>query len=283
MQDTLVPWPLRRRNNENTRFLPQQISEYSPDGKLLASWSDDDAHVRVWVTRTCQLVSTFPTSEVDRIALSPALINHFLADRFIALRFTWQCNASLWCLYWPPIRSIFGFSTRIQEQRWHNVPLILVWGWPSISRSWAFHWWVWAYAARNDGWVGDGSRRWATDLGPRWAQEIFVCATAPSGDRCVPNLNNPGLVWLKIRQKVDGMHWQRVVERTGEKGEGGRKSVGVRNQGARVLSWSTQGVQMNRWIGEKEDLGRAHRSTKFSLRSKDTHYSLYLRLPSLYL
>jgi len=61
--------------------------EYSSDGKFLACWSPYDLHVRVWDTRTGQLVSKFPASEVDDIALSPALIDHSLGDRLIALRF----------------------------------------------------------------------------------------------------------------------------------------------------------------------------------------------------
>ena len=60
---------------------------YSPDGKLFACWSDEDSHVRVWDTPTHQLVSKFPTFGVYRIALSPALIQHPLGDRLIALRF----------------------------------------------------------------------------------------------------------------------------------------------------------------------------------------------------
>jgi len=64
------------------------VPAYSPDGKLFACWSDEDSHVRVWDTRTRQLVSKFPTSEVYRIAFSPALIDHHLGDRLIALRFT---------------------------------------------------------------------------------------------------------------------------------------------------------------------------------------------------
>jgi len=62
--------------------------EYSPDGKLFACWSDKDSHVRVWDARTRHLVSKFPTSDVYRIALSPALIENPLGDRLIALRFT---------------------------------------------------------------------------------------------------------------------------------------------------------------------------------------------------
>jgi len=72
---------------------------YSPDGKLFACWSDEDSHVRVWDTRTRQLVSKFPTSEVYRIALSPALIDHHLGDRLIALRFTHENAIRLFDAY----------------------------------------------------------------------------------------------------------------------------------------------------------------------------------------
>jgi len=58
--------------------------EYSPDGKLFACWSHRDSHVRVWDTRTGHLVSKFPTSEADGIALSPTL-THSLGKRLIAL------------------------------------------------------------------------------------------------------------------------------------------------------------------------------------------------------
>jgi len=61
--------------------------ECSPDGRLFACWSEDDSHVRVWDTRTGQLVSKFPTSEVYAMALSPTLIEHFPRDRLIALWF----------------------------------------------------------------------------------------------------------------------------------------------------------------------------------------------------
>ena len=63
------------------------IPKYSPGGKLFTSWSDNDSHVRIWDTRTRQLISKFPTSWVDDIAFSPAPIDHSLADRLIALRF----------------------------------------------------------------------------------------------------------------------------------------------------------------------------------------------------
>jgi len=75
------------------------VPAYSPDGKLFACWSDEDSHVRVWDTRTRQLVSKFPTSEVYRIALSPALIDHPLGDRLIALRFTHENAIRLFDAY----------------------------------------------------------------------------------------------------------------------------------------------------------------------------------------
>ena len=64
--------------------------KYSPDGRLFACWSDDDSHVRVWDTRTSQLISKFPTSKVYVIVLSPTLIEHSPRDRFIALSFKRQ-------------------------------------------------------------------------------------------------------------------------------------------------------------------------------------------------
>jgi len=84
-------------NHETAQFDPVHFDDqkhirwyhlprYSSDGKLLACWSHDDSHVRVWDTRTGHLVSKFPTSRVDDIALSPALIDHSLGERLIALR-----------------------------------------------------------------------------------------------------------------------------------------------------------------------------------------------------
>ena len=61
--------------------------KYSPDGRLFACWSEYDSHVRVWDTRTGQLVSKFPTSQVDAMSLSPTLNEHSPSDRLIALCF----------------------------------------------------------------------------------------------------------------------------------------------------------------------------------------------------
>jgi len=97
-------------NHDNAQFDPVHFDDqvhipwdsypvYSPDGKLFACWSDEDSHVRVWDTRTRQLVSKFPTSEVYRIAFSPALIDHPLGDRLIALRFTHENAICLFDAY----------------------------------------------------------------------------------------------------------------------------------------------------------------------------------------
>ena len=61
--------------------------KYSPDGRLFACWSWDDSHVRVWDTRTGRLVSKFPISSVNAMALSPTLIEHSPSNRLIALWF----------------------------------------------------------------------------------------------------------------------------------------------------------------------------------------------------
>ena len=59
--------------------------EYSYDGKLFACWSPTDSHVRVWDTRTGQVVGKFQTPWVDAMALSPTLIQHSPGNRLIAL------------------------------------------------------------------------------------------------------------------------------------------------------------------------------------------------------
>jgi len=97
-------------NYETTQFVPVHFDdqehihdepspEYSSDGKFLACWSLYDFHVRVWDTRTGQLVSKFPVSEVDDIALSSALIDHSLGDRVIALRFRYGNTIGLFDAY----------------------------------------------------------------------------------------------------------------------------------------------------------------------------------------
>ena len=84
-------------NHDTAQFHPVQFDDqvhthhdplpvYSPDGRLFACWSHHDSHVRVWDTQTSRLVSKFSTSKMDRIALSPALIEHPAVDRLIALK-----------------------------------------------------------------------------------------------------------------------------------------------------------------------------------------------------
>jgi len=73
--------------------------QYSPDGKIFACWSRDDSHVRIWDTRTRQLVSKLPMSEMYNIALSPALADNSLGDRLIALRFRHENAVRLFDAY----------------------------------------------------------------------------------------------------------------------------------------------------------------------------------------
>jgi len=96
----IVPWYSSAEcyswNHDTAQFHPIDFvdnpldiyeCEYSPDGRLFACWSENDSHVRVWDTRTGRLVSKFPTSLVDAMALSPTLIEHSPSDRLIALWF----------------------------------------------------------------------------------------------------------------------------------------------------------------------------------------------------
>ena len=67
-------------------YLDAHHRAYSPDGKLFACCFPRDKHVRVWDTRTGQLCGKLiPTSQVDAIALSPALNDQSLCDRLIAI------------------------------------------------------------------------------------------------------------------------------------------------------------------------------------------------------
>jgi len=81
--DTAQFHPIDFVDNPVHIFAPK----YSSDGRLFACWSHDDSHVRVWDTRTGRLVSKFPTSWMDAMALSPTLIEHSPSDRLIALWF----------------------------------------------------------------------------------------------------------------------------------------------------------------------------------------------------
>jgi len=82
--------------------------KFSPDGKLLACWSFNDSydsHVRIWDTRTGHLISKLPMSKFYGIgigigiALSPALIDHSLGERLIALSSRYERVICLFDVY----------------------------------------------------------------------------------------------------------------------------------------------------------------------------------------
>ena len=77
---------------------------------------------------TYRLANSFPTSRVDRVALSPALIDHSLVDRLIAVKFE-HANASLKCLCWLSACSYFGSITGIHGvyTRWNSVGILFRW------------------------------------------------------------------------------------------------------------------------------------------------------------
>ena len=105
--------------------------------------------------------------------------------------YSWIHNTSLWCLYRSSARSDFGFSIPNYgiHTRWNSVGILrpLLW-FKNLgirrSPSWApaYHWWIWAYAARHEGRMGDGSGWWAAVLAPSREQGRTVCATAQSTD-----------------------------------------------------------------------------------------------------
>jgi len=75
--DTTQFYPVRFDDQVHIpRFDKDPLPGCSPDGKLFASWSVKDFYVRVWDVPTGQLLVKLPTSQMNRIALSPALIEH---------------------------------------------------------------------------------------------------------------------------------------------------------------------------------------------------------------
>jgi len=83
-------------NHDTAQFQPFHFADeahlfgikfaYSPDGKRFASCSPEDNHVRVWDTQTGQLcVKPITMSNVEEIALSPALNDRFLGDQLILI------------------------------------------------------------------------------------------------------------------------------------------------------------------------------------------------------
>ena len=83
-------------NHDTAQFHPSRFADeahldgyltaYSPDGKFFACQSPEDDNVRVWDTRTGQLCGKpIKPSNVNAIALSPALNGRSLGHQFIAL------------------------------------------------------------------------------------------------------------------------------------------------------------------------------------------------------
>ena len=79
-----------------SRFDKDPLPEYLPDRKLFTCWSVKDFYVQVWDIQTGHLLGKFLTSQMDRIALLPILIEHFPNDRLIAL---WCRFADRICLF----------------------------------------------------------------------------------------------------------------------------------------------------------------------------------------
>ena len=211
--------------------------------------------------------------------------------------YSWIHNTSLWCLYRSSARSDFGFSIPNYgiHTRWNSVGILrpLLW-FKNLgirrSPSWApaYHWWIWAYAARHEGWMGDGSGWWAAVLAPSREQGRTVCATAQSTDWGVIYLNDPGLFSLKARLKVDRVHRQRVVERIRAKGKEDRKSAGVRKQGAScpypmyLKVFKCMNRRVKRVCCSTQVFALSVSQYMFPLQRVDGyHYFLYLRLPGL--
>jgi len=96
-QEIIMPLTSYSWNHDAAQFHPVRfddqvhisrhpLPQYSPDGELFACLPEEDSYVRVWDTLTGHLVSKFPTSNVDGIALSSAL-THSLGKTLIALSF----------------------------------------------------------------------------------------------------------------------------------------------------------------------------------------------------
>ena len=93
---TCGPTSIYSWNHDTAQFHPFHFADkahlrgylraYSPDGKFFACKSPEDSNIRVWDTRTGQLCGKPITmSNVNEIALSPALHGRSLGDQLIAL------------------------------------------------------------------------------------------------------------------------------------------------------------------------------------------------------
>ena len=124
-----------------------------------------------------------------------------------------------------------------------------------------------------DGW-------WVRTMSHCFAQSRTGSTIAQSGDWGVRNHNNPGLLWVEVQQKLDGLHWQGVVERAREKGEGGRKAAGVRKQG--VSCPYPKYLKVFKYVSRRARRTRCSTQVFFS-RCCNTcsHFSESIRIPTI--
>ena len=121
------------------------------------------------------------------------------------------------------------------EPSWRTVLPTLAWKYETYQVSWMSIG-IWAYTAM--GYFFES--HWSTGQSMR-------ATIAWSGNRGTLRQRAWTPLTQKAWQEMDGMHWQRTVERSRAKGEGGRKHVvKVRL----VLSWS---IEMNRWTGKEDE------------------------------
>ena len=132
---------------------------YSPDGKLFACRSYEDGNIRVWDTRTGQLCGKPITmSDVDAIALSPALNVPSLGDRLIAVHcyptinlfdiYTGHLYTQCWDLGWD--MAFIGDGTKLVS--YSPIRIYDIVGLVSKHRN-AIHGYESVLQGMQDGWV----------------------------------------------------------------------------------------------------------------------------------
>ena len=136
----------------------------------------------------------------------------------------------------------------------------------------------------QSGWQYGPSRWWVRTtshcFGSQSSTRNSCTCHVQSVDWGVPNLNSPGLAQLRVLQKVDRMHWPRVIERARAKGEGGRKPAGVREQGASCPQ--LRYMKVFRYVSKKVGLAALLRCLlsqclKTYFHFSNTHYFTYAR------
>ena len=180
------------------------------------------------VPRPCDGPLTYPDSTTDSSLFCTALETQYVSLTSMRLSVRFDLGSS---------NTHGGYTRRNQvgvlcprpwtENMGHSGPH----GWGLASRPW--------YELRlqgmADGWVmgrDNGLLFWVSVE----HRNILYVQPSQSGNRGTRKEGNErGPIQLRAWQKVNGMDWQRAVERT--KGEGGRGVAGVGKQCA--LSWST--------------------------------------------